>query len=51
MLTLKRALYLQLMQSVTGTNVTIPMTIVMAGLSKMFVGDLVETGKCSLHLP
>ncbi|GAQ81577.1 Transcription initiation factor TFIID subunit [Klebsormidium nitens] len=35
----------RLMQSVSGSNVSIPMSIVMGGLSKMFVGDLVETAR------
>jgi hypothetical protein len=34
----------QLLQSVAGCPISVPMTIVMSGISKMFVGELVETG-------
>lgn len=36
---------MQLLTSVTGTQkISMPMTIVMSGIAKMFVGELVETG-------
>lgn len=38
-------LWMQLLTSVTGTQkISMPMTIVMSGIAKMFVGELVETG-------
>jgi hypothetical protein len=38
----------QLMQSVSGSNVSQKTAIVMAGVSKIFVGEIVETGTCSV---
>ncbi|KAH7372947.1 hypothetical protein KP509_17G030600 [Ceratopteris richardii] len=35
----------RLLQSVAGCPISIPMTIVMSGIAKMFVGELVETGR------
>lgn len=37
----------QLLQSVSGAPVSVPMTIVISGIAKMFVGELVEIG---MHL-
>lgn len=34
----------QLLQSVSGGPVSVPMTIVISGIAKMFVGELVEMG-------
>jgi len=34
----------QLLQSVSGAPVSVPMTIVISGIAKMFVGELVEIG-------
>lgn len=34
----------QLLQSVSGGQVSVPMTIVISGIAKMFVGELVEIG-------
>lgn len=35
----------QLLASITGTQkISVPMTIVVSGIAKMFVGDVVETG-------
>jgi RNA:NAD 2'-phosphotransferase (TPT1/KptA family) len=34
------------MQSVSGSNVSQKTAIVMAGVSKIFVGEIVETGTC-----
>lgn len=40
---------MQLLTSVTGSQkVTMPMTIVMSGIAKMFVGEVVETGEISV---
>ncbi|MCO5594872.1 hypothetical protein L7F22_048907 [Adiantum nelumboides] len=36
---------MQLLQSVAGCPISAPMTIVMSGIAKMFVGELVETGR------
>lgn len=35
----------RVLQSVAGCTVSLPMTIVMSGIAKMFVGELVETGR------
>lgn len=35
---------MQLLQSVSGAPVSVPMTIVISGIAKMFVGELVEIG-------
>lgn len=36
---------MQLLASITGTQkISVPMTIVVSGIAKMFVGELVETG-------
>ena len=36
---------MQLLVSVTGSQkISVPMTIVVSGIAKMFVGELVETG-------
>lgn len=39
----------QLLGSVAGCPISIPMTIVMSGISKMFVGELVEIGEIIIH--
>lgn len=37
--------WMQLLASITGTQkISVPMTIVVSGIAKMFVGELVETG-------
>lgn len=41
----QRANMRRLLQSVAGCPISVPMTIVMSGISKMFVGELVETGR------
>lgn len=33
-----------MLQSVSGAPVSVPMTIVISGIAKMFVGELVEIG-------
>lgn len=35
----------RVLQSIAGCPISIPMTIVMSGIAKMFVGELVETGR------
>jgi len=36
---------MQLLVSITGSQkISVPMTIVVSGIAKMFVGELVETG-------
>lgn len=42
---LQRASVKRLMQSMVNTTITQPMTIVMAGITKLFVGDIVENAK------
>jgi hypothetical protein len=38
----------QLLASISGTpKISVPMTIVVSGIAKMFVGELVETGMLS----
>lgn len=38
--------YLQLLTSITGSQkISIPTSIVVSGIAKMFVGELIETGK------
>lgn len=38
-------LKMQLLTSITGSaKISVPMTIVVSGIAKMFVGELVETG-------
>ncbi|CAM6112763.1 unnamed protein product [Calypogeia fissa] len=41
----QRANMRRLLASVAGCPISIPMTIVMSGISKMFVGELVEIGR------
>ncbi|KAJ7547620.1 hypothetical protein O6H91_08G095600 [Diphasiastrum complanatum] len=41
----QRANMRRLLQSVAGCPISIPMTIVMSGIAKMFVGELVELGR------
>jgi len=42
---------LQLLTSITGSQkISMPMTIVVSGIAKMFVGELVETGKFLMYL-
>lgn len=41
----QKATMRRLLQSVAGCPVSVPMTIVMSGIAKMFVGELVETGR------
>lgn len=39
---------MQLLVSLTGSQkISIPMTIVVSGIAKMFVGELIETGMLS----
>jgi hypothetical protein len=38
-----------LMQGMINTAVTQPMAIVMSGITKLYVGDLVEGGTCLPH--
>jgi len=41
----------QLLASITGTQkISVPITIVVSGIAKMFVGEVVETGKASFPL-
>lgn len=40
----------QLLQSVSGAPVSVPMTIVISGIAKMFVGELVEIGMHAFYL-
>lgn len=36
---------MQLLTSITGSSkISLPMTIVVSGIAKMFVGELIETG-------
>eukprot|EP00250_Pteridium_aquilinum_P016992 c23399_g2_i1 orf=393-980(+) len=35
----------RLLQSVAGCAISVPMTIVMSGIAKIFVGELIETGR------
>ncbi|RRT73023.1 hypothetical protein B296_00002298 [Ensete ventricosum] len=45
-ITCLKFLFLQLLTSITGSQkISIPMTIVVSGIAKMFVGELIETGK------
>lgn len=40
---------MQLLTSITGSQkISMPMTIVVSGIAKMFVGDLVEMGEALL---
>lgn len=40
---------MQLLTSITGSQkISIPMTIVVSGIAKMFVGELIEIGKLVL---
>eukprot|EP00850_Spirogloea_muscicola_P008287 SM000044S15934 [mRNA] locus=s44:157888:158803:+ [translate_table: standard] len=41
----QRANMKRLVQAVAGTNVNLQVAIVMSGIAKMFVGELVETGR------
>jgi len=41
----QRANMRRLLQSVSGGQVSVPMTIVISGIAKMFVGELVEIGR------
>lgn len=41
----QRANMRRLLQSVSGAPVSVPMTIVISGIAKMFVGELVEIGR------
>ena len=36
---------MQVLQTITGHNVSVPMVTVMRGMAKVFVGELVEAGK------
>mmetsp|Transcript_12435 Transcript_12435/g.23601 ORF Transcript_12435/g.23601 Transcript_12435/m.23601 type:complete len:207 (+) Transcript_12435:29-649(+) len=45
---LQRASMKRLMQSMVTTTVTQPMTIVMSGIAKLFVGDIVEHAKTAM---
>lgn len=48
---LRELLLLQLLTNVTGSQkVSVPMTIVVCGMAKMFVGELVEIGKWAFLL-
>jgi hypothetical protein len=40
------SVYLQILASITGSQkISMPTTIVVSGIAKMFVGELIETGK------
>lgn len=42
---------MQLLASISGTQkISVPMTIVVSGIAKMFVGELVETGNCQFKI-
>lgn len=44
------ALYCQLLSTLVGTtSFNDKLTIAMCGITKIFVGDLVETGECAPH--
>lgn len=43
------AMCLQLQQTITGHAVNVNMVTVMCGISKVIVGELIETGKVVLH--
>lgn len=40
---------MQLQQTIVGQQVNLNMTIVMCGIAKIFVGELVETGARPFH--
>ncbi|KAG2689421.1 hypothetical protein I3760_09G138000 [Carya illinoinensis] len=41
----------RLLESITGTQkIPVPMTIMVSGMAKRFVGELVETGMPTVHL-
>ena len=41
---------MQLLASITGTQkISVPMTIVVSGIAKMMVGELVETGMLAVQ--
>lgn len=43
--------YLQLLASITGSQkISIPTSIVVSGIAKMFVGELIETGKFRIEV-
>ncbi|ERN20538.1 hypothetical protein AMTRI_Chr01g112160 [Amborella trichopoda] len=41
----QKATMRRLLQNIAGCPISMPMTIVMSGIAKMFVGELVETGR------